>query len=305
LGALNPAKSEDMIRAVIRALQDARGAVQFMRKRAAFFRINPDKIFFAGYSAGAVTGLHLAYLNRTEEFAQIADPAILNEMGGINSASGGYGAAPWNVSGVIAYSGAIARRDWIETGDAPVIAIHGANDDIVPYDTDEPLFGIVQPPLVMDGSGRFVLAAREVGVCADLLTFSTEGHLYPYNAVRASQAYEFIRHRMCRPVHNMPCAAGNHIVGNQTIGLFGRTGGDFESPMSVYPNPSSGAFTVSIPEVGPATVRLTDLSGRRMLEKTWDFDGPLSVPLPETPPGIYLVEVAYGGRTYRQKLSVE
>ncbi len=305
LGALEPTKSEDMIRAVIRALQDARGAVRFMRKRAVHFKINPNKIYFAGYSAGAVTGLHLAYLDKAEEFAQIADPEILNQMGGINSASGNYASASWKVAGVIAYSGAVARRDWIETGDAPVIAVHGALDDIVPYDTDEPLFGIVQPPLVMDGSGRYVYAAREVGVCADLLTFSTEGHLYPYNAVRAAQAYDFIRQRLCRWVNNVSCTPSNNIVGDQTISLFGREGMEFQPPVSIYPNPASGSVTVSLPEVGPATFRLLDLTGRVVMEKTFDADGPTQIPLPETLRGVYVVEAIFGARVHRQKLSTE
>lgn len=305
LGAMEPTKSEDMIRAVIRALQDARGAVQFMRKRATNFKINPNKIFFAGYSAGAVTGLHLAYLDKAEEFAQIADPAILNQMGGINSASGNHGAVSWKVAGVIGYSGAIARRDWIETGDAPVIAIHGAQDDIVPYNTAEPLFGIVQPPLVMDGSGRYVYAAREVGVCADLLTFSTEGHLYPYNAVRASQAYDFIRQRLCRWVHNVSCTPSNNIIADQTIGLFGRHGQEFDAPVSIYPNPASGSITLSTSEVGPIVFKLLDMTGRTIMEKTYDSDGPTQFPLPETAKGVFIAETVAGGKVHRQKLHIE
>ncbi|MCS7085482.1 MAG: carboxylesterase family protein, partial [Bacteroidia bacterium] len=305
LGALNPTKSEDMIRAVIRALQDARGAVQFMKKRAAHFRINPDKIFFAGYSAGAVTALHLAYLNRLEEFAQIADPAILNQMGGINAASGNYVGANWKVAGIIAYSGAIARRDWIESGDAPVLAIHGALDDVVPYNTDEPLFGVVQPPLVMDGSGKYIHAAREVGVCADLLTFLNEGHLYPYNPVRAGQAYDFIRHRLCRWVYGVPCSAGNHVVGDQNIGWGGRIGRNDEPSVLIYPNPTSGSFTVSLPSVGAAVVRLMDLSGRIVVEKSVDSDVPTQIPLPESAKGIYVVEAVGGGRVWREKLRIE
>ena len=54
-------------RAVYRGLQDGRTAVRFLRANAATYGIDPDKVYFAGSSAGAFIALHAIYMNDTEK----------------------------------------------------------------------------------------------------------------------------------------------------------------------------------------------------------------------------------------------
>jgi acetyl esterase/lipase len=208
LGAANPLDKTDMIRAVIRALQDARGAVQYMRKTAQQgnpFRIDPTRIYAAGYSAGAITALHLAYLDKMSEFQQLADSSVLLSMGGLTSATGNFGNISYKVQGVITYSGALGKASFIEPGDVPLIMMHGTEDHIVPYNSGEPLFGIVNPPLVMDGSRVMDTVARKQGVCSALFAAKGRDHVVWYASPSyAAQSIGFIAPRLCAVVHGQP-----------------------------------------------------------------------------------------------------
>jgi poly(3-hydroxybutyrate) depolymerase len=208
LGAANPLNKVDMIRAVIRALQDARGAVQFMRKTTQQgnpFRIDPTRIYAAGYSAGAITALHLAYLDKMSEFQELADSSILNSMGGLTSATGNFGNISYKIQGVITYSGALGKASFIEPGDVPLIMMHGTEDHIVPYNSGEPLFGIVNPPLVMDGSRVIDTVARNQGVCSALFAAKGRDHVVWYvSPSYAAQSIAFVSPRLCAVVHGQP-----------------------------------------------------------------------------------------------------
>jgi acetyl esterase/lipase len=53
-------------RAVYRAVQDGGAAIRYLREFPEEFRINPDQIFMWGTSAGALTALHLSYLDNDD-----------------------------------------------------------------------------------------------------------------------------------------------------------------------------------------------------------------------------------------------
>jgi acetyl esterase/lipase len=59
-----------LVEMVIRATQDMKNAVRYLRKTASDinpYSIHPDFIFAGGFSAGAITALHLAYMDQLEE----------------------------------------------------------------------------------------------------------------------------------------------------------------------------------------------------------------------------------------------
>ena len=53
-------------RAVYRAVQDLSAAIRFLRENQSIYNINPDEIYVWGSSAGAMAGLHLAFLDDDE-----------------------------------------------------------------------------------------------------------------------------------------------------------------------------------------------------------------------------------------------
>ncbi len=91
--------------AIINAQTDAQAAVRWLRANATNFKINPDKIFVAGSSAGAITALLVAY-NRSpsDELAKVA--------------------------GVVSMSGT-ADPVMVDAGEPPVIMFNGNQDTLI------------------------------------------------------------------------------------------------------------------------------------------------------------------------------
>lgn len=86
---------------------DAGAAVRWMRDNASAYGIDPNRIAVAGYSAGAVTALGVAYW----------EPGVQHE----------------DVQAVFSLSGGLyGSEDQLEAGEPPLILIHGENDHARP-----------------------------------------------------------------------------------------------------------------------------------------------------------------------------
>lgn len=57
----------EMIRAIYRSVQDARGAIRFMKGEASTYGIDTTNVFIGGESAGGFVALHTAYMKQTDE----------------------------------------------------------------------------------------------------------------------------------------------------------------------------------------------------------------------------------------------
>jgi acetyl esterase/lipase len=134
------------VRAMIDAQHDAQAAVRFLRKEAATYRVDPDRIAIAGTSAGAITALHVG--------ANVDDPG--------DSGNPGFSSA---VGAAIALSGAklLGSED---VGDAPLLMFHGTADPVVPYAWAE----------------ATLHEARAADITSYLSTYPGEGHV-PFDHV--------------------------------------------------------------------------------------------------------------------------
>ena len=100
--------------AALGAQHDAQAAVRWLRRHAATYRVDPDRIAMGGGSAGAVTSLLAAW--RSEDPGTSGNP-------GFSSA----------IRGAVSVSGGIPTDEYIGAGDAAVLFIHGTADQTVPY----------------------------------------------------------------------------------------------------------------------------------------------------------------------------
>jgi acetyl esterase/lipase len=96
------------------AQHDAQAAVRWLRRHAATYRIDPDRIAIAGGSAGAVTSLLVGW--RSEDPGTSGNPGFSSAVRAVASISGG-----------------VPTNAFIGAGDAPVIVFHGTADTTVPY----------------------------------------------------------------------------------------------------------------------------------------------------------------------------
>ncbi|MFN8278156.1 MAG: T9SS type A sorting domain-containing protein [Chitinophagales bacterium] len=142
---------EKMVKEVIAAAQDGKAAVRFFRKDAATsnsYKVDADQIFFGGTSAGAVLGIHMAYLDSTDAMDS-SWRAWAVQMGGFEGNSGNPG-YPATVKAIVSYAGAIGDVNWIHGDDVPFADWHSQNDATVPDSTGYPL-GLPYLPTLTGG----------------------------------------------------------------------------------------------------------------------------------------------------------
>src|SRR5690606_37726861 len=118
----------NQFKALIRGVQDMKAAVRYFYKNAQevnTYRVDTNKIFIGGVSAGAFIALNYAY-GKTDTLSFPAPGfafPVLEELGGTegNSGSPGYST---KVSGVIYLCGAIADTVWLMPNDVPLCGVH-------------------------------------------------------------------------------------------------------------------------------------------------------------------------------------
>ncbi|WP_052597426.1 carboxylesterase family protein [Aureispira sp. CCB-QB1] len=157
----NIASPSSLKRAVWRGAQDMSAAVRFFRKNAAWFNIDPNKVFVGGSSAGAFCAIHSTFVDYTERLPESYElvPIFKKDLGPLHSRPVVELTSfnPFNGSsvladdvdsipqGIAAYWGAIADLSWMAHGNnkAPMVMFHGTNDLIVDYKCAKPFSGVV------------------------------------------------------------------------------------------------------------------------------------------------------------------
>jgi para-nitrobenzyl esterase len=133
------------IQAIFDAQHDAQAAVRFLRKNAATYGVDTNRLAIGGSSAGAITALNVG--------ANAEDPGT--------SGNPGFSSA---VKGAVSLSGAKLLGDPQTIGDAASLLFHGTADPLVPY----------------QWAVNTVNEATAAGLVSYLTTFEGEGHV-PFN----------------------------------------------------------------------------------------------------------------------------
>ncbi len=137
--------SAGCIQAIIDAQHDAQAAVRFLRKNAATYGVDTNRIAIGGTSAGAITALNVG--------ANADDPGT--------SGNPGFSSA---VKGAVSLSGAKLLGPPQSTGDAASLMFHGTADPLVPY----------------QWAVNTLNEATAAGLVSYLTTYPGEGHV-PFN----------------------------------------------------------------------------------------------------------------------------
>jgi len=267
-----PIDSVNAVKAVMRAVQDMKGAVRFFYEDAAnadAYKIDTTQIFIGGSSAGAVTALHYAYLDKECELEEFMSTSDITSLGGLEGNSGNAGYST-EVAGVINLCGAIARYGWIEAGDVPLVSLHGNEDDVVPYGRGEASvsgFGI----MYLDGSRMIDEHAGTIGVQSNFFSHYGGGHVvYSGNATYMDTTENFIRDFLIDQFGCTEAALQAPNTGTGAAELYPLTHcglgfSDAEQMMikDIYPNPSNDQITIQFENTSELKIlQLIDLSGR-------------------------------------------
>ncbi len=271
-----PPNQQIVLRSVIRAVQDGKGAVRFFRANATTYNIDTTHIFFGGSSAGAITALHLGYLNSTTEFQLEleADSSLIVNLGGLeggNDASPGYSS---KVHGVINLCGAIGEKVWIETGDIPVASVHGDQDATVPYGTAEIKFQTIPLGLIVDGSYSLHQYADSIGVQSALKTFYGQGHVpYVGNSTYLDSTINFL---------------APHVY--SWLGLASSKQKSSQFIMNIYPNPASQFINIQTTNSEIYDIKIMNLSGQ-IVNHIQGNGNKFSINVENLPAGLYFMNI--------------
>ena len=126
------------MQALAKAVADQRDALAYLVADAEGenrFGIDPERVFIGGHSAGAITSMHMAYLDRGDS---------LNEM--LRAAMAAQFEVPAKqaepaIKGVINLAGLVSDLQMINRQDIPLLSIHGADDAVVTPDRNAEVFG--------------------------------------------------------------------------------------------------------------------------------------------------------------------
>lgn len=266
----------------VKAVGDMKAAVRHFRDDAATvnqFKADTLNIFIGGYSAGAVTALHAAYLDEKDPM-----PAFLANLlppnGGLEGISGSASnkTRSSKAKAVVNMSGGIYRRTWIDSTGIPMTSIHGTADGTVPY-----LKGLAANIAYLEGTGLIHPHAQSVGVASYLTTVTGGGHTNIYDQAQYAPQLAAFWVQTTTLLEKLTCqtTSGTDAPAHRSA-----------EPWQVSPNPLAGdAFRLQLPESVPAAdVRLYDLTGRTVLLATQVANGN-TVSTGHLPAGTYLVQI--------------
>jgi hypothetical protein len=249
--------------AVLRGVQDLRGAIRWFRKNVAedgnTYGIDPEMIFTFGSSAGGFMALHHAFMDQDEL------PSFMNQQatglaGGIEGVSGSEG-YPSHVRALVSHCGALGDNAWIdEDENVPSCLFHGENDATVPIDSTMFVFSGFLPVAVTEGSIPISERMTSIGLEHCFEINDNAGHV----AYIANQAIydttlaissNFLAHHVCG--FELDCTYREVLSGTTEI--------TDHKQLNVYPNPADNI--IFIPQAtGQTLSALYTLDGRKVAD---------------------------------------
>ncbi|WP_235298068.1 carboxylesterase family protein [Portibacter marinus] len=174
-------------RAVYRGIQDSRSAIRFFRANAAQYKIDTDKIFIGGHSAGAFIALHNVYMDKDTErplSTRIWTQNAMNDcpdQGCLDCVGDNLG-YDGKANGLFSLAGAVGDLQFIESNqEPPPILFHSQDDGTVPYNIGEPfsdISGLIvgsDLPIVY-GSLPISQRCQDLGLPVMFNSYANRGH---------------------------------------------------------------------------------------------------------------------------------
>lgn len=181
---------ENMVKAVARGNQDAKAIVRYLDKDILeggnTFGLDREKVFIGGASAGAISSLHLAYLDAADSL-QPNWKEWMDEVGGLEGNSGTPGYS-YRVAGIVNINGALGDADFMNNGaKIPFVSVHNIWDPQIPFERGHP-YDLPMLP-VIEGSKLLHEKAVERGIYNPFYIIPTHDHTSYEDGGEAVQPY--------------------------------------------------------------------------------------------------------------------
>lgn len=295
---------ENMVKAVGRSLIDIRDATcSIMDTTLNYgnpYKIDYSKVIVGGVSAGSVSFLHALFLDSLSWMPTKYQNWILQvEPNSQALLDNRYCGA--NVIGMINVSGAILDTAWIKPNRTypPILSQHGTADPIVPYNYDHP-FHIPMLPKLM-GSYLVDLRYKNLGLRTEFQSWNGYSHV-PFIGGLNLDAL-FSPNPLAIIFNPMVLDSTKRHITNFCYSLIGCdqiTTGIKENiateQLSIFPNPNTGNFTISIPKnitTYKWNLEMYDITGKQVLAKQYIGNKDIISVDERMPVGLYMVKLFY------------
>lgn len=281
-------------RAIYRAMQDAKAAIRFLKGRHLQDSTSTTSVFVLGFSAGAITALHTAYLNapgeRPEDCGAIAPVQhFLNtyprpDLGPIDGDlnQNGHDAS---VLGVVNFYGALMDTTYITTPNDPALfSYHQTLDPVVGCGVQQPYWGLGLG--IPDNNpwlhGSCVINARvqHLGFTPEryrLILHTGNEHTLHDTPTISAQAVLWMRELFC----DLPTTIDPPVA----------------LPTTITPNPVTHTATLHLGTTTPVPYQLYDTRGLLLQQGTFR-DGRAEIDLSGMATGLYTLHLhTTSGRT--------
>lgn len=281
----NPYDVYEFTRADYRAMQDAKCAVRYLKANASTYGIDTANIFMGGTSAGGWTSLMVAFMDKaSEKFSDCYQQSLVAgiyqrpDLGSIDG-NGGWSTVSSRVRGIISIFGAIPDTSLVDgPNDPAAIFFHEYGDPVVNFYYGQPYQG--QYPNYASYWGDYYVNMQMANTGGTHRAFWINGNqhsLYPYRGMVTSETAKFLDSLICAT----PTTSVNEEVKNNSF--------------SVFPNPSSGIFQLSIysSQFSIFNIQVFNAIGEMVIDETVNQNKGI-VDLSDKSNGVYFIKVNSG-----------
>ena len=237
---------------VIQAVSDMKGATRYFLKdadNANLYNIDPENIILGGISAGAITALHAANLEASDELPEFIQTSVDNN-GGIEGNTGDAEMLSYDIKirSVINLSGGLYDADWLDEKSPPFVSMHGDKDPIVPY-----VSGIANGLLYVEGSKTLKEKSDAIGLYNYLMTVPGGGHTDIYSDAKFASYFQEFLTTSITFLEELICST--------------TTTNDIQltKELVVTPNPANDHISVSLPNSADYDVEVYNLFGQKLI----------------------------------------
>ena len=277
---------KSLVRDAYMAAQDVSSAVRFFKCHCDTYKIDTNRVFLLGNSAGSIALLCELFMDEDERPEETFESPDLGSMH--SSGFPEYAGYSPEVAGAIPHWGGVISCDIISAEEyVPLCMIHGTDDATVPIDSgycySSSLFGLM--PYIY-GSQTIASHLDEMGI-SDYAFYPFEGeeHAFYYSLIyqlndKFDTCFSITRDFLYEHL--------NYPVSSQELNM---------GMIQVYPNPATDRVVISTPEVLsglPFDMVVMDVTGRIMLEL--EASNPeVAFDVSRWPSGVYCIRIECEG----------
>ena len=149
---------------LVLAMDDLDSAIRHIHDNSDIYGLNDYDIIIGGYSAGALTSLHYAYINSIDDVFLLSESDIFSNLPQDKiSLISKFTEKKYEISKVLNIAGSLLSPYLVHEGEPSIISVHSIEDVVVPYEMGD-----------TDGTGIITYGPKTIHQRADNLSIKNQ-----------------------------------------------------------------------------------------------------------------------------------